>query len=366
MKHLQRPRRRWAGPAAVVAAAALLAGGCVRPGDPEVGVTTLNADIVFGVKEPAEAQVAAPPNFAPPATTGGPGADFQGELLPPRALDDRPAQPRSAPLPAFEAPKAARSACPDAAVNAFPEESAPLNVPGDRFPAEGSYRWKRSGTVKQGDAASAVSGLEQRVVHKLTKEDADPANEERRRFTYEVVQPLLGTADVASIGYRVDTAAATRTIRNPAGAGEVRQGEAERGVVVESVRVEDAAGNRVGQAFNPSTGLLLLPLPVLAGEQFTSVAIDPVTQQTWRYEATVVGRDRVDACGQIIEGWRVQGTLAVSGSGGGTRKATFVVAPHLGGLVIGEFLDGAYEDRTVNLSFNVGQKVPDPVADPPS
>ena len=111
----------------------------------------------------------------------------------------------------------------------------------------------------------------------------------------------------------------------------------------------------------PTTGLLLGPLPIRTGEMFTSVAVDPVTNQSFRYEAQLVKRDRVDACGEILDGWRVEGTLTVSGRTQSTVKLTTIVAPQLGMIPVYEKVEGP----GVNLEYTLGQKVPSAVTAAP-
>jgi hypothetical protein len=106
------------------------------------------------------------------------------------------------------------------------------------------------------------------------------------------------------------------------------------------------------------TGLLVLPLPVRTGEEFTSVAVDPRSRFTIRYDAMTVRRSRVDACGEIIEGWLVEGIQTTSA--GDARDYRIIVAPHLGAILLNESVSLENDSGTYNLDFTIGQSQPDP------
>lgn len=358
---------------ALTVAVSVVLGACVKSDGPGVSVTALNADIVFGVKEAA----AAPVNVARPDATAGPVDEDAG---PSRAAigddDELPSQDfgppttikKSFPRPSFEATTQTASDCPPAALNAFPEETAPLNVPKDRYPKEGEYRWKRTGTYETPNALDPAhpvvqnaDGFENRILQKLTKEAADPTSADRLRYTFEIVQPEVASGLIATTRYRVDTKAQSADVQNSLGPERASGGEPERGLSIKSINRTDSAGNRVsGGNFTPAAGLLIGPLPIRTGEMFTSIAVDPVTNQTLRYEAQLVKRDRVDACGEILDGWRVEGKLTTSGSRPSEVKYSVIVAPQLGMLPIYEKIEGA----GVNLEYTIGQKVPSAVSQP--
>ena len=356
---------------ALTAVTSILLGACVKQDDPGVSVTALNADIVFGVKPPASP---GPANTSLPDTTATPFEDPTG---PTRAAlgddedEDLPSQDfgppttikKSFPRPSFEATTQTVNDCPPAALTAFPEETAPLNVPKDRYPVEGEYRWKRTGTYETPNAldpskpvVNNADGFEKRILQKLSKEGADPTAANRMRYSYEVVQPEVTTGLLATTRYRVDSLAQSAEFQNTLGPERASGGEPERGLVIKSVNRTDKNGDRVpgAQAFTPATGLLIGPLPVRTGEMFTSIAIDPVTNQTMRYEAQVVKRDRVDACGEILDGWRVEGTVTSSGDTDVEYKYSTILAPQLGMIPIYEKI----EAKGINLEYSIGQKVP--------
>jgi hypothetical protein len=334
--------------------AATTAGACVQPDPPSVGIKALAADIVFGA-DPIEEEEAQPAAFEPPATNT---AEAEVAVLPPQIFT--PAPPKSFPRPPFEVPKPATAVCPPAAVDEFPDLTAPLNVPADALPMEGVYRWKKTGfqTTASG-VTTEITGFEERAIRNVTVGAADPANAERIRFTYEVVQPFRD--GLAVTRYAVDTAARSAEQNSPAGDLRISTGEPERGVVIDSVTYTDTSGTATQRPFAPLTGLLLTPLPIRTGEAFQSVAVDPTTQQTWRYDAQLLKRDRVDACGEILEGWRIDGTLAVTGVEGGEREFSVIVAPQFGGIPILESSKGTDSEGTqFEITYTIGQLEPSP------
>jgi hypothetical protein len=122
--------------------------------------------------------------------------------------------------------------------------------------------------------------------------------------------------------------------------------------------VVDKKGNTVS-SFEPITGLLLLPLPVQQGLQFQSVAIDSKTGEEATFNATVLPRQRVDACGELLEGWEVKGDQTFSGAT--TRTEDLIVAPQLGGIVISDAIAQTNGTDGIDTVSTIGQSKPDPL-----
>jgi len=353
-------------------ASVVLGTACARPDAPGVAIAKLQSEIVFGVKEKA----ALPQPADVPGVTNAP---VQPQLaranviiereaaleLPPedlfvRAAPEQPTKPR----PALRA----ASTCPEAALNAFPEEPAPLNVPKDRLPLEGLYRWKKSGTspaVKglENLGPQAVSGFEQRIIRKVEVIQTDQqievagniAQREGKTYEYEFVLPNLATGGLAAFTYQVKTNGRSAFADDPVeeGGGFRTTGEPERGVVLK--RIEPLDGSK-GGTFEPSTGLLLLPLGIRPGERFSSAAVDSTTGQTMQIEGRVIKPVRVDACGEILEGWQVESVLRTDNAN--PIKYTYVIAPQLGGTFISQTFEQGEGAQKSALTFSIGQKLP--------
>jgi hypothetical protein len=377
---------------AVVGLAALLLAGCVERDKPGVAIQKLAADIVFGVKPADETP---PPNLSPgqagpgDATTYVPdgsaasdsgsafgGGDFSGPSNPRARL------PRVTPL----APP--KTSCPPAALTAFPAKEAGQTVEG--VPAEGQYRWKRSGhqtSATLPDIKIPVSGFEQRLVRNVVKVS-------ETEYTFETVQPEL-SGNVTTIStFKVKIGAVSKSVQPPIEPpdltrptlpiplpitppgnqptlpapslpGSVSVGDPERGISLVKLQRVDAAGNSSELVFSP--GVLYLPLDIVPGEEFNAVGIDPRTGSVLQHQAKVTKRDRVDACGEIVDGWVVESTQTFSGPGQAAPPRTYryIIAPQLGGLIISEEIHTAGPQGTTDVVLSLAQMKPAPLPPAP-
>src|SRR5205814_3249032 len=150
---------QWRKAAAGLLLLALATSSCAHKGKPGVSVSKLDADLVFGAKEP-DTKPANVPGGSSGAVVGT--DQLTGTLeIPPQDFPSSPAFKRTVPA------SAAAPVCPDAALNAFPAEAAPTSPPNNRRPAIGSYRWKKSGSLNDASTAHTtinVKGFEQRAV----------------------------------------------------------------------------------------------------------------------------------------------------------------------------------------------------------
>ncbi len=340
---------------AVLAAVALTAAACVQSKGPGVGIRNLEADIVFGVEEEEEEQPLAG------ETAESPDDLFTGEV----AFDDLPDQsaleddfdksqflPKLKPTPT----------CPPAAANEFAEQAATLNV--EAPPAAGRYRWKKGGQTEFNNFPGRkfpITGFQSRVVRNVEELTPSPGNN-GLEISYEVVQPL-GNAGAVRISTYLLKTATEQAESNPGFSDvSVRTGEPERGFSLQKVENYDQHGNVVS-SFDPGTGLLLLPLEVRQGESFQSSAIDPRSRVSVQYQAQVQSRVEVDACGEILSGWLVEGTRTISGDTSGPQPFNFVFAPQFGGIVLKEEYNERNDQGFFEYEFTIGQREPDPVED---
>jgi hypothetical protein len=370
-------------------AALLLASGCVRQGPPGVGVQKLAADIVFG----ARAAIPLPPNLAPgpvgpgDATTYLPASGPAGGGVAPGAtdagdFDAGPGRPgRLRPVTPLNPP---RTPCPPAALTAFPAKEAGLMVEG--LPATGQYRWKRTGTQTPANLPGVklpVAGFEQRLVRNVVRVSAT-------EYTFETVQPELGS-DVTTIStFKVRTDAVSTTAAPPVQPPDPNHpsrpvpqpvqvpgtqpplpkapvpdtlsvGEPERGVSLIRLQRVDSAGNTSEVDFSP--GVLYLPLPIVPGEEWTAVGADPRTGSMLQHQAKVVKRERVDACGDVVDGWAIEATqtFSIGGQTAPPRTYRYIVAPQLGGLIISEAIHTATSQGTTDVTLSLGQLQPSPL-----
>lgn len=386
--------RQWRSPSSRVIAlgvTALFLTGCVKQDAPGVAIQKLAADIVFGVKPAVDVP---PPNLNPgqagqgdattyvPDGAAGPDApDFtEGSFSVPRPKQGRPR------LTPVMPPKAT---CPPAALTAFPAKEAGQAVEGT--PAEGQYRWKRTGKQTVATLPGVVlpiGGFEQRLVRNVKKVS-------ETEYTFETVQPELGTEITTISTFKVKIGAVSRSVSppveppnltnptspvplpftppappvsvpKPSVPGTVSVGDPERGISLMKLQRVDKAGNISELTFTP--GVLYLPLDVVPGEEFVSVGIDTRTGSVLQHQAKVLKRDRVDACGDIVDGWVIESTQTFS-SGAATappRTYRYIVAPQLGGIIISEELHINSGAGTTDVVLALGQLNPSPLPPAPA
>jgi hypothetical protein len=343
---------------------------CAHPDSPGLAIQRLESDIVF------QASAEAPKG---PDVSNSSDSPVSADLAGSDVILEFPAQESGSIQTTPEKPRfsfRAATTCPDAALNEFPDEPTPLNVPlepSPRLPRAGLYRWKKSGEVPGPPGPAnigplGVSGFENRVISnvELLQTDADVVvggNYVQRAgvtFRYQMVQPDIRTGDATLTTYVVKTNGQTREQDLPVeetGSGAVTAGEPERGVVIEKIESLDGSRNNT---FEPQTGLLLLPLRVRPGEKFRSVAVDPRTGQTLTLDGEVKQQERIDACGDILEGWRVVSTLKSSTSNVPITY-NYLIAPHFGAVLIEEHIERTEPGGIAKLTFSQGQKDPGPV-----
>jgi hypothetical protein len=319
---------------ALVVAVTVL-GGCARSETAGLHVKGYAANLVFSANPRPPVQ---PPGMS------GPTAPVPITIdLPTAVFNDRP----------FTGPPLApRPVCAQAKPGAGALEPATPVAPAGRRPEVGAYRWKRSGTqgisATNGGGAAKVdlTGFERRVVRDVREVSGDGT------FAYQTVKPDLGGATYVTT-WQVKPEALQERVSELDVAFSV--GDPERGLSIKAIDSFDASNQMTG-SFRPTTGLLVLPLPVVPGEQFTSVAVDPQTFQAAEFQAQVVSRDRVDACGDYVEGWRVSGTLTFSGAP--PEQYDILVAPQLGTLVISEHVVTQNVIGPLDVTTTLGQLHP--------
>jgi hypothetical protein len=256
-----------------------------------------------------------------------------------------------------------QSDCPEAPPTAAVEVPVDVNITGP--PLQGISRWKHDGFALVGENKAPFTGFEKRVVRNYKKlNDTD--------FSFETVQPLVTAAGTRfiSTSYEVKPNQPNRGVTPPAGpATPPNVGTPDRGLLLTKSEILDGGG-QVVSSFVPTPALLLLPLPVTAGEQWQSVGVDPKTGSTVVMNATVSRRQRIDACGDLVDGWQVDATQLSSSAQNAEPSAeptaySYLVATQYGGMLIQERLRPPEQfDQTYDLSFTLGQLKPDPLPTP--
>jgi hypothetical protein len=376
------PRSRHSFAVACLAVLALGSSACVKQNLPGVGLVKFDSSAVFGIPDKG----APLPGFDVPEEI----ANFDvGGLLGP-TTDTK--------LPDL-------GPCPPAKLTAFPKTTASVQVLGT--PAEGLYKWKRDFAVLRNGPAAEKLGqqLQSRAIRRVTK-DSD------HQFSFEMVQPDPTHQDLTVVTkYRVNTnpeIVAEQDTRNintgdvpidgvpqvsrdlPGTIGVVdvpyenvrlTDPTDAPGLFILSVETQNTAGTPV-TTFRPAQPMLILPLDggiVRSGQAFRSIGISQSDQSVLINDGVVGRTNRVDACGEIVEGYQVtlRQTLSTDVADGSstvptavtdqqTRELTYTFATQLGALPIGETISVGNVDNSESGfygSWTLGGLTPTPLPD---
>lgn len=329
---------------------------CVDQGTPGVRTEEAQADIVFGVAAPEDAELAdlVPP---PPATTA------EGAAAAPRTLrvPFRNKLPNRFSNVAFTvSPDDTGGSCERAPLGAAPDELADRNA--TEPPAEGLYRYRVQGTrtmtINGQEVPTEIDSFEPRIVQNVERID-------ETSWRFEMVEP---NGDGTRITTWLVATDATQQSAKPPYVGEngVRAGEPGRGIAVESIIDYDADGNPAG-SFDAVPVLLQMPLPVVTGESFQSAAVDRQGQYI-QIDGEVLDRKTVDACGELVDGWFVKQTVTSAQSlDSSVSPREYIFSTPLGGLPVSIRVQGQAVDTASgvasswDLTYTIGQVEPSPI-----
>ena len=328
-----------------------MASGCVHAGKPGVSISNIEANVVFGIDTapkpvvPANTDVGDIPDAA---TVGG----FDVNRFRNSAADKLP--------PIVAAPQA--SSCPTAPPTAAAEKQADATITGK--PQEGIYLWKRSGTQSKPNPSGGeplktkITGFEKRIIRNVTPYD-DPYDPDA--YTFEMVQTLIDRPTIQIRTFLVKPNSSAQV--QPGGVPvvqEPRATEPEAGVSLLKIEEQNTDGDTTG-SFNPTNGLLMARLPIDPSDAFQSGAVDPRTGQSIFADAAGRGRSRIDACGDLIDGWRVESTQTRSDESASVAY-NYIIATQYGGVPILEEIHTTGADgSTFDITFTQGQLHPDPL-----
>jgi hypothetical protein len=332
---------------ALVAVLSLLAVTACGPTLPlNTGLTTRGLNVFFG----------APASPAPFVPNGNPLPNF------PAPLEIAPGFP----LPAISTPVACASASPTT-YPALAADATPRSLP----PAAGIYPFRFTGSETETGRSRPLPtiGFRQVIPGKVS---TDPAG--NQSYTFQVNQLYGGQS--TSMSFLVE----------PQGPGSV--------VVGALAQVQSPAAGLYltgmtddsGNHFTPATPIQLMPFPASAGLTYPSAGweegsgTDPATATTMSIQSgTIVGRERVDACGTVLDSWRVEvkgdidsatghGCPAGSTSCGQQKSFTldFDDATQYGGLIIFDHLleDGVDQTNGNKFHYDIAATINQKPAEP--
>lgn len=301
---------------------------CSRSSQPGVGLKAVTADLSFGI---------------PPLTEEA----FQSSLAQLGEVDLRIELPRS-PREVTTVPPAAPK-CPEAPITEFVDEEAPIDAKGR--PAEDLYDWKLDGHhAVQGGGQSvkvALSPFEERRIEGVTQ---DPAN--RDNYTFRHVEVIKGTSPpiTRTASYELNNSDPEASFNHPT-LGRVESPRL-RGLRLIKFEQKGAQGTTV---FQPNRPILYLPVPVRVGTSFTSAETDPRNGIALAHSGVIRGRILLDACGELISAWLIDGEQTVTQGGSAVRRNyDYAVATQFGATIVFEHVEDPCQ-QTVN-----GQCQPEP------
>lgn len=245
---------------------------CGGPREPlTVGVRDFPTDVILG-SQADDAPL--PPTFLPPNALPAPRAIISTLPPIPQDLTSPTTSPPAGP-------------CPTADPLSAPRREATNSVLAP--PVEGTYTYRNRGETQiSGANAQKIPAPAEttRSVQNLVVAPDDT-------FTYDVVSVLDGTTTTTSY----------RTVPIEAGGGT-------GGIFITSITTK--TGDEPASTFDPSPDLELLRFPIEVGAKWTAVGADPSARTTMTYTATVQVKQRVDACGTLLDGQvvRIDGNIA--------------------------------------------------------
>ena len=307
----------------------LLAVACGGAQASRVAVERDQTDIVFGFSTPTPGPSAAPQRSRAPSDGGSGG----------------PAPFTPHPFKTFEPPPS--SDCPKARDDAPISEPAGTEIKGR--PEAGTYRWLGSGTFDIGGANIPVPNQPQHHIRNVANY-TDPVGEGEAAegFTFETIEPRVGPSTNGYWLFRWQLKANSTS------------SDAEGGLVLKGIDVLGPDGKFAETYFEAfANGLLFAQLPVTPGRSWTSASLD-LGNRTLQLDAQYVGREVIDVCGTVVEGWHVHATFS---NGAEVATLDYLLGPQYGGQIIGFAIKDTFLGTTYpQAKFDINQLDPDPLA----
>ena len=342
---------------AAVLLLAVAGSSCAKAAGPGVAVQKVQSNIAFGL---ASTTTTTPVGSALPPTLAAVNLTGPGQPLPAFSYETTTTYNYGSPQYGTQT-----NVCPQPPYGASPDKAVTTSV--SQPPKAGTYKWQiRTSQPVSGTSVtlSTVHYVTYAVknVSKVTTAP-NPQGGETKTFTFDVVSPGEQGGTVTTT-YQV-TENALQVSESAGNFGQHQHaGSPDRGVSLAAVVDRNSAGTVTG-SFRPSPAVLLLPLDVQVPQSFQSVGVDPSTGASFSNNVTVSGSaKRVNACGQLVDGWDVTGTQAFSGTGGERTTGTveYAVATQYGGLLTYSAVTPTGSSQTE--ADVIGQLNPDPL--PPS
>lgn len=301
---------------------ALLTAGCGAPPRPlSMGFKEIPSDVVLGDQtsstlpgagdDPAQpGLIALPPSIV--------------SLPPPPFEDVR--RPVSSPP--------ARPPCPTADPLGAPELEAPSSI--ETPPADGTYFFRNLGTYDV-SGANPRRGTFPATSFRTVKTTFE--SDDRRVFDFTVAETLLDTTTTTT--FRVVRAAEI---------GAAAEGSAEAGLYIRRIETKNFGGDIA--TFSPTPELRLAALPLVRGARVEARGLDPTTATTMTFTSTVIGKARVDACGELLDSFTLEVTdgRLLAPNQDIEFAAAYAIGTQFGGLVLRDTVAFRGTDRGAGVN----------------
>lgn len=360
------PARRRPAIAALALSVCLAVSACSGPPDPlEVEMKKPYLDLTYGRQDQPLPLERAPGSDLGPTTA-------PGLIAAPVFLDDDPGASGTKPTTSTTAasgipggsgnlgPSLPTSACPKGDLFDPAVGEAPNVV--SRPPKPGVYRFARAGYVKSETIANdpgytkfkdwPVRPLSSEVVREVKDVTtiSSGAGRSGPSFEFKVVQSEPGPGDTVlrtTTTYLIDPGTGTGTEQDPGGLF-IRQIVTERADLPGNGAVDSPLSTKGVETFNPEPPVKMMDMPIVPqtfNPDRSSTGVDPLTGAQLKIVRQTARRERFDACGKVIDVWRVELFLTSeyvnSGSPDASRhprgyriSGRFYFAPQLGGLIV--------------------------------
>ena len=319
-----------------------LATACGGANDPGVSVTNAQSDVIFAGASKSPSAAAVPGTAEGAVAAGVPGAAGDAPAL---AVFDQPTlQTFDNNNPGFQFPQpggsnapARSNICPGPPVFASAPTAATTSV--QDKPKPGFYMWQSQTTTDLGSNVKSTTAKYTNYEVKnvsATTTRPNPSGDPTSVFTYDLVAPV-GKGNTVTFTFQVKQNAqganvGTGNVGNPR-----RVAEPDAGIAIKEQVERNAQGEEVVR-FTPSVPVLILPLPVVGGAEFTGTGSDPRTGAQMTVNGQVKGPDRVTGCSEFVQGIRVDATVAsrdVPGQVADSVSEVFTFETQAGGLPVG-------------------------------
>lgn len=322
---------------------------CGGANDPGISVTNAQSDVIFA----GGSATPSPSGAAVPGTDPGPGGDSPTLPMLPSSFPtlegfDNDNPPFQFPQPGSSNAPTRSNICPGPPVFSSAPTAATTFVQGQPKPG---FQLFQNLTIKDlgsniKSTTAKYSNFEIKNVSPVT-ERANPGGEPTKTFTYDVAMDL-GKGNTLIVTFQVKQNAQGQNVATGNVGKPRRVSEPDAGIAIKAQELRNSQGE-VTASFKPSVPVLLLPLPVQGGADFTGAGTDPTTGGSMQVNGTVKGPDRVSGCNEFIQGIRVDATVTsqnVPSQKANTVTQVLTFETQYGGLLVGSAQTPTNSDTT--------------------